>query len=187
MKKKSSVSHNALKDNNGNWVVSLEITEELWMKLMQETLSGVIRLLESCEKLLANGGSEIICAGLYVYAVEEYGKLLFLKKSNQIAGKRCIIYRNKFRNHDAKFDIAIKNLPPECITLHQAAFDPADFDSADFDTENIITDNEARLNVFYADLSDDAADVKSVPFIETDLLKKAIAKLRTETVGTSIP
>ena len=47
------------------------IPEQLWNNLKANTLAGVVQLLESSEKLLANKGNPAICAGLYTYAVEE--------------------------------------------------------------------------------------------------------------------
>lgn len=76
--------------------------------MMQETLNGIFALLDSVERLLQNGGNEAIAAGLYMYAVEEYGKLLLLKNYRPSSGKVTIGYKNEFRNHKAKFDIAVK-------------------------------------------------------------------------------
>jgi len=172
-----------LKDKNGNWVRILEITEELWKKMMQETLNGVIKLLESAQRLLDSGGNEAICAGLYSFAVEEYGKILLLKKCTQSCGKVKIKYKNEFRRHDAKFDIAIKNLPDECIKIHEAAFKKEDFEPEDFDTEDVAADFEARLALFYSDFTDLGDGVKSIPLVDKERLKKAISQLRTIALG----
>jgi AbiV family abortive infection protein len=174
-----------LKDKNGKWVETLEITEELWKKIMQETLNGIIKLLDSVEKLLQNGGNEAICAGLYMYAVEEYGKLLLLKHYSPSNGKVKIKYGNEFRSHPAKFGTAIKNLPNDCITLHKGIFDPEIFDPEIFDTDE-ITDCETRQAVFYSDFTDSGDDVKSVPSVDKNRLKKAINQFKTIALGASI-
>ena len=58
----------------------MEITEQLWNELKKNTLSGIIRLAESANILLSSNGDVAICAGLYTYAVEEYGKLILLSE-----------------------------------------------------------------------------------------------------------
>ena len=162
----------------------LEIKEELWQKSIQETLNGVIMLLNSAEKLLENGGNEAICAGLYTYAVEEYGKFLLLKKCNPSNGKVKIKYKNGFLNHDEKFQIATKALPEECLALSRGMFDPRIFDPKIFDTERVVADFEARMAVFYCDFSDSGDGIKPVPQVDKQLLKKAIQKLQIITFGT---
>jgi AbiV family abortive infection protein len=140
--------------------------------------------LESAEKFLDNGGEIAICAGLYTYAVEEYGKLLLLNKCKPSGGMVEIRFRDWFRNHTDKFNIANENLPDECKTLHKGAFSRA-FRSQDFDTET-VADFEARLAIFYSDFTD-RGDIKRVPSVDKDLLKKAINKLTTIAFGTTIP
>jgi hypothetical protein len=44
-----------------------------------------------------------VTAGVYVYAVEEFGKLLLLKKVTALDGMRRVIYKDEFVNHDKKF------------------------------------------------------------------------------------
>ena len=53
-----------LKDSKNRWVEDLELSEELWKSMMHETLSGILALLDSVEKLLNNGGDATICSGL---------------------------------------------------------------------------------------------------------------------------
>lgn len=176
-----------LKDKNGDWVKILVITEELWKKIMKETLQRILRLLESAEILLDNGGNGAICAGLYTYALEEYGKMLLLKQSSHVAGKVKIKYKNGFRHHPTKFRLAIKNLPNECTTLRRAIFDPKIFDSNIFDTEQVIADLEARMAVFYTDFLDSGDGVKPIPPVDKKLLKNAIDILRKIAHGTNLP
>jgi len=173
-----------LKDKNGKWVELLEITEDLWKRSIQETLNGVLKLLESAEKLLDNGGNETICAGLYTFAVEEYGKILLLKQYTASNGKVKIKYRNEFRYHPKKFEIAAKNLPSECTTLSRGLFDPEIFDPSIFDTKRVIADLEARMAVFYCDFSDSGDSIKPTPQVDKELLNKVIKKLQTIALGT---
>ncbi len=166
-----------LKDDKGDWVEILEITEEVWKKCIQETLQGVLELLESAEKLLDNGGNEAICTGLYTYAVEEYGKILLLKQYTPSKGKVQVKYKKEFRNHTKKFEIAIKTLPSECTTLHEGAFDETVFDPEFFDVKS-VADWEARMAVFYCDFSNSGDSIKPIPTVDRKLLKDALSKLR---------
>jgi AbiV family abortive infection protein len=168
-----------LKDKNGNWVEYLEITEELWKKCIQETLQRVKKLLESAETLLDNGGSATICAGLYTYAVEEYGKILLLRKCKPFSEKVKIGFKNGFLCHTKKFSLAINDLPIDCITLKRGYFDPKIFDPKIFDTKAVIANLKARLGVFYCDFTDPGNEIKPVPQVNKKLLKKAIRKLHT--------
>ena len=179
-----------LKDKHGKWVETLDVTEEVWKNIMQETLNGIVKLLDSAEKLLQNDGDKAICAGLYTYAVEEYGKLLLLKRYSPSGGNVKITYRNEFRSHKAKFEIAIKHLPKECTMLHKGFFDSGFFDPAFFDSDE-IADCENRQAVFYSDFADLGTDsgigVKPVPSVDWDCLEKAVSRLKTVAFGTSIP
>lgn len=103
-----------------------------------------------------------------------------------IAGVVKIKYRNEFRSHTAKFGIAIRTLPKDSITLHAGAFDRTFYDSQSFDT-NEIADCETRQAVFYSDFTMDGKYVKRIPTVNIDLLKKAVAQLKTIVLGTLIP
>jgi len=173
-----------LKDKKGNWVEILKIPEELCKKIVQETLKGILRLLDSAQILLDNGGDEAVCAGLYTYALEEYGKILLLKQTSHVAGEVEIEYRKGFRCHRRKFRLALENLPNECKTLYEADFDAEDFESSDFETEDIIADFEARMAVFYSDFTDSGRDIKPVPPVDTKLLRNAMNTLQTIALRT---
>jgi AbiV family abortive infection protein len=163
-----------------HWVENLELTEKLWASIMQETLSGIRVLLDSSEKLLDYGGNEAICAGLYTYAVEEYGKLLLLSKYVPIDGKVKIRYRNIFRKHDKKFETAIQNLPEECINLCRLGFEKGFEES--FEHHDIIADFEARTAIFYSDFIESKESdikIKPVPPVDKNKLKNAIKVLRS--------
>lgn len=174
-----------LKDAKGKWVVEFEISEALWRTMMQETLNGVNALIDSAEKLLKNGGDAAICSGLYMFAVEEYGKLLLLKDCTPVSGMVRIQYKNGFRSHTAKFEKAIQTLPKECITLHQGAFDRSAYDPQAFDV-NEIADCETRQAVFYSDFTMDGQYVNRTPAVDVDLLRNALAQLKNVVSGTTI-
>jgi len=167
-----------LKNKNNKWVEILEITAEVWTEMIREiTLDKIPMLLDCAEKLLQNGGNEAICAGIYTYAIEEYGKLLLLKKYTPVDGKVKIKYKEEFRNHTAKFGIAIKNLPTECYILSKGIFDPDIFDKQIFDV-GVLADLEARQAIFYSDFTDSAKGIKSAPSVDKDLLQKAMQQFK---------
>lgn len=165
-------------NQKGKWVDYLEITEELWQKCIEETLHGIWTLLDSAERLLESGGDEAICAGLYTFAVEEYGKLLLLRQYNPSDGKVKIEFRDIFRGHDKKFRKAIENLPRECKTLY-SPWKLKDWHSKDiWHSKDVIADLEARKSVFYCDFVDSGDAIKPVPAVEDTLLRKAIVSFR---------
>ena len=175
-----------LKDKKG-WVEFLEIAENLWRRIMHEALNKAITLTDSAEKLLQNAGNEAISAGLYMYAIEEYGKFLFLKQLTPSSGKVTMKYKNGFRKHSVKFRIALKQLPNECITLRQGLFDPEIFDPAIFDTEDeVIKSCETREAVFYSDFTKTAGDIEDVPYVDRECLKNAINQFKMILSGTTI-
>jgi AbiV family abortive infection protein len=162
----------------------MEISDKLWKKLMGETLQGILKLLGSAEILLENGGNEAICAGLYTYALEEYGKLLLLKQYSPSAGKVKIKYKNEFLKHPPKFNVAIANLPPECLIIDVMGFEEG-FEEG-FERIEVAADFEARTAVFYCDVLDSGDGIKSVPSVDKTRLGKAIDRLRIITFGTDV-
>ncbi len=85
-------------------------------------------------------GNPTVSAGLYTFAVEEYGKYLYLKSLEPIDGKYHIDYANEFTNHTSKFEKALSNLPDECklINLGEKEENP-EFYEPDFH-DDIIAD-----------------------------------------------
>src|SRR4030067_2966523 len=155
----------------------MEIPENLWKELMQETLNGIIRLLNS-SKILLDGGKGAISAGLYTYAIEEYGKLLLLKQCTPSNGKVTFDYYKIFKDkkHSNKFPTAfadLKSHAPECVVLSRVLFDPAIFDPAIFDCSGgMHADFLSRMAIFYCDLSQSGKSVREIPPIEKEMLKQ---------------
>jgi AbiV family abortive infection protein len=177
-----------LKDAKGKWVETLEIEEALWNRITVEALIKAITLADSAERLLQNKGDAAICAGLYMYAVEEYGKFLLLKQYGPSSGKVKVKYKDEFRSHREKFGIAVEHLPRECITLRKGPFDPKIFAPKVFDTDDTITDCETRQAVFYSDFSESGDAIKYIPLVDPKCLEKALSRftaLALETLNTS--
>ncbi len=93
-----------------------------------------------------------IAAGIYVYALEELGKLLVLKKSKRKGEKYAVKYSEKFLEHGVKFPTAFGDLRkhghPECIIL-KGSFSKKSFD--DSFTPDIVAETKARLGIFQVD------------------------------------
>ena len=70
--------------------------------MLNITFEGIKRKLNSA-RILVDHDKEI-SAGLYTFALEEFGKLLLLKDSVRVANntKRKVIYADEFTNHEKK-------------------------------------------------------------------------------------
>jgi hypothetical protein len=69
----------------------VDIPENQCKEMMQNILNGIFRKLNAVKNILTI--DMYIAAELYIYAVEEFGKLLLLKKLN---GMRRVIYEKEF-------------------------------------------------------------------------------------------
>ncbi len=167
----------------------MEITEKLWKELKENTLSGVLRLLESANILLSNYGDVAICAGLYTYAVEEYGKLVLLGECLPKNGKVDIDYdllfgKRKRKTHDSKFQAALNRLPDECknigVDYWGGYFPKGWFPKGYFpDESSVVADFKSRMAIFYCDLDASKKIIRPVPLVGRKSLKTAIEKLKT--------
>ena len=168
----------------------MEISEELWTDMKKNTLAGVMRLLESAEKLLSNNGDPAICAGLYTYAVEEYGKLIMLNKCILVDGNIDINEKQLFgghRSHELKFEAAIAELPDECKHIgvdYWAGYYPKGYWGGYFPDEgSVVADFESRKAIFYCGLDKSNKAIKHVPLVGKKSLGKAIENLKTIVLG----
>ena len=80
----------------------IDISEHLWQEMIQNVRYGILRKIKSTRQMVAY--DKELVAGLYVYAVEEFGKLLLLKKAVMFNGMRRVIYYEEFVNHRNKFE-----------------------------------------------------------------------------------
>jgi hypothetical protein len=109
----------------------MEIDIELRNKMVSPIHKSIIHNLEAIRKFLQfPGGYEDVCAGLYTYAVEEYGNILYLKSFCPSSTDSTIIkfpykMRRKdkgdtgFLNHYRKFKLALRELPDTCKNLNK--------------------------------------------------------------------
>jgi hypothetical protein len=97
-----------IRDNKGNPVGCLTITTALRDAMVLTIQKRIIHNLEAIKELLKIQGYEDVCAGLYTYAIEEYGKILFLM-SFPVSAANEITFPYKqdgakgFLNHREKF------------------------------------------------------------------------------------
>lgn len=167
-----------------------KITQQQWITLKSETYNNILAILETVEVLIGHIGSnpqtsdgiKQMCAGLFSHAIEEYAKLLYLQSLQPINGIIEIEYDGKrggkFKNHEFKFELALKKLPTRSTTLREGAFDPNIFDSHVFDT-GTVADWDTRLDIFNTNF-DNNGNVVHYPMIDFNTLSQAVSDYRTE-------
>jgi hypothetical protein len=66
----------------------IHISKETWNEAKRLIKNGIIKKLSAAKQ------NTEIAAGIYIYAFEEFGKLLLLKESQTVDGKYIIKYRD---------------------------------------------------------------------------------------------
>lgn len=159
------------------------------MDLLQIKINGNIsRMLDFLNKTLGTPNDpnyEMTKAYVYenyvifTHAVEEYGKLLYLKSlQSDSNGNYEIEYRRKFRDHPTKFDLALAALPDSIKTVYIAQFDSSVFDSAIFGTEDTQPSWDNRLNVLNVDIDDNGKPTDIVFPVDIDELRQSVWDFR---------
>ena len=69
-----------LKDERGKKPCEIEISHEKWEETKQMIREGINKKLDASKTLIEN--DKEVSAGLYIYALEEFGKFLLLDDSN---------------------------------------------------------------------------------------------------------
>lgn len=167
------------------------LLEKNWQSITSDTLWKILSLLDASRTLISDieedenevimisvGGNPTVSAGLYTFAVEEYGKYLYLKSLKPIDEKYHIDYSNEFTNHRKKFGRALSNLPDACKLLNLGEKGDMGFYEPDFH-DDIIANFETRLRIFYSDFDAYFANKipKQEPPVNIKLLKIGIEKL----------
>jgi len=171
------------------------LIEKNWQSITSHTLWRISSLLDAVRILLKDvddgeeqdlgkftmtigTGDPTIAAGLYTFAIEEYGKYLYLKSLEPVDGKYHIDYLGEFKNHPKKFERALSNLPDECKLVHLGEKEDTEFYEPDFH-KDIIADFETRLRIFYSDFDPLFANKisKYEPPVSVKLLKNGVQKL----------
>ena len=119
----------------------------------------IIHNLGATKRLLELGEDyKDICAGIITYAIEEYGKILFLNRLSPLLppnnNRLKVPYRNDnegFLDHYHKFDLALYDnaLPYSCKVLYPGGLTFTGFLPSGFITDT-PADFLARKSIFYA-------------------------------------
>jgi hypothetical protein len=170
-----------LSNSRGVKLKEIEITEEQWKEMLNLIYDGVKRKLVSARMLIDQDND--ISAGLFTYALEEFGKLLLLKDSVRVANntKRKVKYADKFTNHPKKFEIVLNHLQNTgheyCYVLNnEGSLSPKSFTWKSINL-GLIPDFEARTSIFYSDFTYDSNQnvvVQRPKPVERNMLKNAI-------------
>ena len=166
----------------------IEISEEKWIEAKHIIKNGVQKKLSAAKKNIEI--DKEIAAGIYIYALEEFGKLLLLKECKAVDGRYIIIYRDEFLDHGVKFtkafDYLQDNESSECIVLNdEGGYTPDSYSWESF-TIGLLAETTARLGIFYIDYTkseNDKYDIMKVPKMDENKLKIAINKLE-EVINT---
>lgn len=155
----------------------VKISKEIWRQLVVDTLFNTHSLASSSKILLKENLKENrdvkfedphVAAGLYLFAIEEYGKALILENYQTSNDEVEIKYSDEFRYHKKKFAKALANLPDECKLLHKGSFGKG------FDIDEFAS-LEKRISIFYSDI-DEGKKVNILPQIDAEELQKCLDK-----------
>ena len=159
--------------------LQLEISEEIIQTTLGIIKDGILRKLSVAKKILEF--NKEVSSGIYVYAMEELGKLQLLK--NVRNGK--LDYLAEFRNHNFKFNKAEEYLKSlgysECFALHEGAFEEDAFDEDSFDVDT-HANTRSRLGIFYVDFIYDKTNrivtgIRDIPPVDKKELGACISEL----------
>jgi hypothetical protein len=179
-----------LKDARGNKPLHIDISEDQWKEMMQNIRDGILRKLNAARNMETI--DKEIAAGLYVYSVEEFGKLLLLRKASSLNGMRRVVYKEGFVLHWKKFKTAFDYFQDRgfdaCLVLSQGSFVISDVVWSDFDI-GLLANTEARLSIFYSDFVYDADQkpiIERTPKVDLKILQRATEQLKNATKGLRI-
>ena len=172
-----------IETTDGHKYTCVHVTQELWLELIQRTYDGIVSKINACKKFSDYPEHNTVVAGLYMYAIEEFGKLLILKDSRRLksSNKREIIYGDRFANHDEKFkqaNLYLNNSNHEkSLLLNTPSFSSKSFSGQSFNVNEVIADQIARLTVFYSDLDEVGSEYKvtQTSVVNEQALKDAIS------------
>lgn len=153
-----------------------EITQDQMDSLQSKVRGNVSRMLDFLNKSLGSptdpnyAMDKVYSYENYVifnHAVEEYGKLLYLRtlEPNE-NGNYTIEYRDKFRSHEIKFGLALAALPESIKVVYKAG------------SENTEPSWSNRLNVLNTDIDDDGEPTDITFNVDMDELRQSVFDFR---------
>lgn len=165
----------------------IKIITKKQMKSLREKVNGnAHRLLDFLFQVVGEPDKKIglfpihvyECYAIFTHAVEEYGKLLYLRTLEPDEnGNYTIEYSKKFANHKTKFELALDKLPKSIKVVYEGSFS-SDFDSIIYDTDTEAT-WENRLNVLNTDIDDNGNPMDISFNVNLDTLRQCISDFRT--------
>jgi hypothetical protein len=177
-----------IKDKDGHPVEILTITTSLRDEMISTIQNRIIHNLEAIKELLKVQGHEDVGGALYTYALEEYGKILFLQDNQHILpndnNKIKYKYRPKYNKtdrkshgflaHDDKFSRMVQDekLQNSSKVLSKGDYEPNDVVLTDF-VVGLIADMEARMSLFYGDFKDQNSIMEPPP-VDRGVLDKNV-------------
>lgn len=160
--------------------MAIILLEDKGKDLIKNIHDGIIKKLRSAKQLV-NFDKEI-SAGLYTYALEEFGKLLLVKGS-KLKTYQYEIKHEWFRTHKDKFpkafDYLQENNHGQCIAIAEGDYNPNDFYWRDF-MIGLPANFKARLSIFYCDFKikgSDDIEILEATNVDKNMLQNAIDEL----------
>lgn len=151
-----------------------ELLNDNERKYLLEIIKTRIKyIVYNAEILLQNKGDLEVITALYIHAVEEYGKYLYVANLSSSSGIVEVEMENKFLDHNYKISLALNQLPKECSILHKGGFGKNYGGNFDIDT---LADFETRLTIFNTDIENGKA--KHLPSVDSEKLETAITEFR---------
>jgi len=155
---------------------------------LSTAFATALDILETCNHIAndfdkpTRRNTKFFCAGLYTHALEEYGKILYLKSLPVIDGTIEIDY-SKFggnKAHKTKFELVDndKTLPESCKMFFGEKLPVGgSFDEAIAILQRTMpAEPRTRFQIFYSDF-DDNGNITPYPEIDPERLKKSIGEL----------
>ena len=125
-------------------------------KKIRNNISNMLNFLDKCLGQPDKPNQDM--SNIYVYemysifthAVEEYGKLIYMKSLIQNADNNYDVnYRFKFRDHATKFNLALEQLPESINAVYESGFTQMAMNvlNVDLDNDNNPTDVTFALDI----------------------------------------
>ena len=124
-------------------------SENQWNEMKQNIRDGILRKINAVR--LMQTINKDIAGGLYVYAIEEFGKLLLFRNVPSLNGRRKEKYDGEFVKHEKKIEAAfnyfrMNNFHP-CLISARACGQTSDVEDVEWRdvVVDLPADTEARL------------------------------------------
>jgi len=167
------------------------ITYDQWQSLQTKTRSNAEHILRFLENVIGTPSFPkhihkeftFECLALFTHAVEEYGKLLYLKSLNHDSKRNVTIEYDKkngskglFKDHYHKFELAEKKIR-SVLTVYNGGFTTTGFTKSGFTTAT-KADWDARLNILNTDIDSNGNPTNITVTVDLDKLRQSVWDLR---------